>query len=570
MSETPERAAHFSTAEVIRSCSTISACSTASISTATFGTKHLSLAVSKYPGCTPPSPTSPTTASATDTSSEDASTQLRPPPEDRRDTVLPEKMQDRDQGQIDQQVYPGLDDSSRSPSNLTFFSLAIRNSRPSQGHDTPTPQAGSDAQLARQDNEQLHQQPYQQEPKLEQEQEQPQQQQPQQQQQQQQQHEQERHRHRRGLELELEQTRKEIEARQHEYEFAHASIQRFQQLVLTTHAQVQEAKQRLMQARQLSTMTPTSTFTGASVPCSPRPSILPSLSTLPAALGSNGTKEASEGPRETSWQWLSFATTTIGASSTGPIEARKETNAPIASSGSARPSLTLSSPPQPKEAQVPGQADSEATAGAAKAETVEQSNSQSIATAAAIPSGVQSTAVPSARPGTPEHNKEEQMVTSVSNGGLKEDIASSSSSLQLVSGPERSSVGTSIIPTMPLLPPPPLPPPHESSRPQEQGECPAAHHIRRASGNHAMTEADSPVIEKAGYTHSRRSSEDTIDDEDVEAWIKRLEDEHHDLGQNLSQVLRDKAEAEESKQMINESMKRAKGRIREIESLLEE
>jgi len=50
--------------------------------------------------------------------------------------------------------------------------------------------------------------------------------------------------------------------------------------------------------------------------------------------------------------------------------------------------------------------------------------------------------------------------------------------------------------------------------------------------------------------------------------LHRLEQEHVDLGLKLSQVLRDKAEAEETKKRLNDYMLRAKTRIREIESKL--
>ncbi|KAF9081975.1 hypothetical protein BGX29_009914 [Mortierella sp. GBA35] len=52
--------------------------------------------------------------------------------------------------------------------------------------------------------------------------------------------------------------------------------------------------------------------------------------------------------------------------------------------------------------------------------------------------------------------------------------------------------------------------------------------------------------------------------------LERLEQEHAELGQKLSQVLRDKAEAEENKKRLQDYMTRAKSRIREIEQKLSE
>ncbi|KAG0007886.1 hypothetical protein BGZ80_004116 [Entomortierella chlamydospora] len=50
--------------------------------------------------------------------------------------------------------------------------------------------------------------------------------------------------------------------------------------------------------------------------------------------------------------------------------------------------------------------------------------------------------------------------------------------------------------------------------------------------------------------------------------LQRLEQEHADLGQKLSQALRDKAEAEETKKRLNDYIIRAKSRIKEIERKL--
>ncbi|KAF9432140.1 hypothetical protein BGZ76_011204 [Entomortierella beljakovae] len=52
--------------------------------------------------------------------------------------------------------------------------------------------------------------------------------------------------------------------------------------------------------------------------------------------------------------------------------------------------------------------------------------------------------------------------------------------------------------------------------------------------------------------------------------IQHLEREHVELGLKLSQVLRDKAEAEETKKKLNDYMSRAKSRVKEIEQRLRE
>ncbi|KAG0196733.1 hypothetical protein BGX28_009804 [Mortierella sp. GBA30] len=58
--------------------------------------------------------------------------------------------------------------------------------------------------------------------------------------------------------------------------------------------------------------------------------------------------------------------------------------------------------------------------------------------------------------------------------------------------------------------------------------------------------------------------------EEHERNLQRLEQEHVELGLKLSQVLRDKAEAEETKKKLNDYMLRAKARIKEIEQKLRE
>ncbi|KAF9955139.1 hypothetical protein BGZ72_003984 [Mortierella alpina] len=58
--------------------------------------------------------------------------------------------------------------------------------------------------------------------------------------------------------------------------------------------------------------------------------------------------------------------------------------------------------------------------------------------------------------------------------------------------------------------------------------------------------------------------------EEHERNLQRLEQEHVELGLKLSQVLRDKAEAEETKKRLNDYMMRAKSRIKELEQKLRE
>ncbi|KAF8950995.1 hypothetical protein BGZ46_004207 [Entomortierella lignicola] len=61
--------------------------------------------------------------------------------------------------------------------------------------------------------------------------------------------------------------------------------------------------------------------------------------------------------------------------------------------------------------------------------------------------------------------------------------------------------------------------------------------------------------------------ENQSDSEGVQ-YLRKLEQEHVDLGIKLSQVLRDKAEAEETKKRLNDYIIRAKSRIKEIERKL--
>ncbi|KAG0096695.1 hypothetical protein BGZ93_004134 [Podila epicladia] len=57
---------------------------------------------------------------------------------------------------------------------------------------------------------------------------------------------------------------------------------------------------------------------------------------------------------------------------------------------------------------------------------------------------------------------------------------------------------------------------------------------------------------------------------DPQSILERLEQEHVALGLKLSQLLREKAEAEETKKRLGDSMKRSKARVREIERRLGE
>ncbi|KAF9197605.1 hypothetical protein BGZ49_001883 [Haplosporangium sp. Z 27] len=60
------------------------------------------------------------------------------------------------------------------------------------------------------------------------------------------------------------------------------------------------------------------------------------------------------------------------------------------------------------------------------------------------------------------------------------------------------------------------------------------------------------------------------EEEDEETRLKRLEKEHAELGSKLTQLLRDKAAAEETKKRMNDGLLKAKARIKEIEHILEQ
>ncbi|KAG0235475.1 hypothetical protein BGW42_005261 [Actinomortierella wolfii] len=63
---------------------------------------------------------------------------------------------------------------------------------------------------------------------------------------------------------------------------------------------------------------------------------------------------------------------------------------------------------------------------------------------------------------------------------------------------------------------------------------------------------------------------ESADGEDMHARLARLEQEHEQLGNKLTQVLRDKAEAEEAKKRLHDYINWAKSRSREIENKLKE
>lgn len=58
--------------------------------------------------------------------------------------------------------------------------------------------------------------------------------------------------------------------------------------------------------------------------------------------------------------------------------------------------------------------------------------------------------------------------------------------------------------------------------------------------------------------------------EQQQSSLRELEQEHIELGLRLSQVLRDKAEAEETKKRLNDYILKAKSRIKELEQRLRE
>ncbi|KAG0268605.1 hypothetical protein DFQ27_006243 [Actinomortierella ambigua] len=64
--------------------------------------------------------------------------------------------------------------------------------------------------------------------------------------------------------------------------------------------------------------------------------------------------------------------------------------------------------------------------------------------------------------------------------------------------------------------------------------------------------------------------ESSMDVDDDHTRLARLEREHELLGKKLTQVLRDKAEAEETKKRLSDYMTWAKARARDIESKLQE
>ncbi|KAF9347584.1 hypothetical protein BGX26_000946 [Mortierella sp. AD094] len=64
--------------------------------------------------------------------------------------------------------------------------------------------------------------------------------------------------------------------------------------------------------------------------------------------------------------------------------------------------------------------------------------------------------------------------------------------------------------------------------------------------------------------------EEDRDDVDEEARLKLLGQEHENLGRKLTQLLKDKAAAEETKKRMNDGLLKAKARIKELERKLGE
>ncbi|KAG0284401.1 hypothetical protein BGZ98_005934, partial [Dissophora globulifera] len=71
-----------------------------------------------------------------------------------------------------------------------------------------------------------------------------------------------------------------------------------------------------------------------------------------------------------------------------------------------------------------------------------------------------------------------------------------------------------------------------------------------------------------GYTSNTKTTDDSEDSE--MARVQQLRREHADLGRRLSQLLIDKAAAEEAKKRLGDGLNQARARIREIERILAE
>ncbi|KAF9097161.1 hypothetical protein BGX23_009650 [Mortierella sp. AD031] len=91
-----------------------------------------------------------------------------------------------------------------------------------------------------------------------------------------------------------------------------------------------------------------------------------------------------------------------------------------------------------------------------------------------------------------------------------------------------------------------------------------------SSGRNANSfdESDSPS--SSSSSSSSPSSDVDDEDEDMETRLDKLGERHAILGRQLSQLLRDKAAAEETKKRLNDGLLRAKARIKAIELKLGE
>ncbi|KAG0288925.1 hypothetical protein BGZ98_004056 [Dissophora globulifera] len=94
--------------------------------------------------------------------------------------------------------------------------------------------------------------------------------------------------------------------------------------------------------------------------------------------------------------------------------------------------------------------------------------------------------------------------------------------------------------------------------------------ISSSGSSFSGSSSSSASNSNASSPPSPSSPLNSSDSADCEKNLQRLEQEHVELGLKLSQVLRDKAEAEETKKRLNDYMLRAKTRIKEIEQKLRE
>ncbi|KAG0328687.1 hypothetical protein BG004_002481, partial [Podila humilis] len=98
--------------------------------------------------------------------------------------------------------------------------------------------------------------------------------------------------------------------------------------------------------------------------------------------------------------------------------------------------------------------------------------------------------------------------------------------------------------------------------------------ISSSSSSNASSTSNSGTPSNASTPPSSPSSPSSNNDQhhqqEAQTNLQELEQEHIDLGLRLSQVLRDKAEAEETKKRLNDYMVKAKSRIKDIEQRLRE